>query len=163
MVENGELRCPNCNAEVDPDVNEWMMRDGEASRFRCDECDWNFTVTARIEYEVGPYPPMKRPEMDAWRRLCELLDADRGHDISECREIDGRIRLLTMDDLEVWVSGRGGVWSAWIVELTATNGVGRTVEPPADPDLESDEAAELVYGRIIDAIEHWRKWSGYAE
>lgn len=28
MVENGELRCPNCNAEVDPDVNEWMMRDG---------------------------------------------------------------------------------------------------------------------------------------
>lgn len=50
----------------------------------------------------------------------------------------------------------------WIVELTATNGVGRTVEPPADPDLESDEAAELAYGRIIDAIEHWREWSGYA-
>lgn len=68
-----------------------------------------------------------------------------------------------MDDLEVWVSGRGRVWSAWIVELTATNGVERTVEPSADPNLESDEAAELVYGRIIDAIEHWREWSGYAE
>lgn len=49
----------------------------------------------------------------------------------------------------------------WTVELTATNGVERTVEPPADSDLESDEAAELAYGRIIDAIKHWRKWSGY--
>lgn len=43
---------------------------------------------------------MKRPEMDAWKRPYKLLDADRGHGISECREIDGRIRLLTMDDLE---------------------------------------------------------------
>lgn len=65
MVENGELRCPNCNAEVDPDLGEWMMRDGETRRFRCDECGRNFTVTARLEYEVGPYPPMKRAEMDA--------------------------------------------------------------------------------------------------
>lgn len=56
MVENGGLRCPNCNAEVDPDVNEWMMCDGETRRFRCDECGWKFTVTARLEYEVGPYP-----------------------------------------------------------------------------------------------------------
>lgn len=40
MVENGELRCPNCNAEVD-----MMMRDGEIRRFRCDECGWNFTLT----------------------------------------------------------------------------------------------------------------------
>lgn len=104
---------------------------------------------------------MKRAEMDAWKRLYELLDADRGHDISECFEIDGRIRLLTVDDLEVWVSVRGRPWMEWIVELTATNGVGRTVEPPADSDLESDEAAELAYGRIIDAIKHWRKWSGY--
>ena len=65
MVENGELRCPNCNAEVDSDLGEWMMQDGETRRFRCGECDWNFTVTARLEYEVGPYPPMKRVEMDA--------------------------------------------------------------------------------------------------
>ncbi len=28
MVENGELRCPNCNAEIDPDLGEWMMRGG---------------------------------------------------------------------------------------------------------------------------------------
>ncbi|WP_195939436.1 hypothetical protein [Bifidobacterium pseudocatenulatum] len=67
-----------------------------------------------------------------------------------------------MNDLEVWVSGRGRVWSAWIIELTATNGVRKTVEPPADSDLESDEAAELVYGQIIDAIERWRERSGYA-
>lgn len=60
MAENGELRCPNCNAEID-----MMMRDGETRRFRCDECGWNFKVTARLEYEVGPYPPMKRAEMDA--------------------------------------------------------------------------------------------------
>lgn len=106
---------------------------------------------------------MKRPEVDAWRRLYELLDADRGHGISECREVDGRIRLLTVDDLEVWVSSQGRIWTAWTVELTATNGVVKTVEPPADPDLESDEAAELTYGRIIDAVEHWRDWSGYAE
>lgn len=163
MVENGELRCPNCNAEVDPDLGEWMMRDGETRRFRCDECGWNFTVTARLEYEVGPYPPMKRAEMDAWKRLYELLDADRGHDISECREINGRIRLLTVDDLEVWVSSQGRIWTAWTVELTATNGVVKTVKPPVDPDLKSDEAAELAYGRIIDAIEHWQAWSGYAE
>lgn len=156
------MKTANCNAEVDPDINEWMMRDSEIRRFRCDECGWSFTVTARLEYEVGSYPPMKRVEMDAWKRLYELLDADRGHDISECREIDGRIRLLTMDDLEVWVSGRGRVWSAWIIELTATNGVRKTVEPSADPDLESDEAAELVYGQIIDAIERWRERSGYA-
>lgn len=110
MVENGELRCPNCNAEVDPDVNEWMMRDGETRRFQCDE------------YEVGPYPPMKRHGMAAWRRLYELLDADCGHDISECRGIDVRIRLLTVDDLEVWVSSQGRIWTAWTVELTATNG-----------------------------------------
>ena len=40
MGENGKLRCPNCNAEVD-----MMMRDGEIRRFRCDECGWNFTLT----------------------------------------------------------------------------------------------------------------------
>lgn len=67
-----------------------------------------------------------------------------------------------MNDFEVWVSGRGRVWPAWIIELTATNGVRKTVEPPADSDLESDEATELVYGRIIDAIERWRERSGYA-
>ena len=156
MVENGELRCPNCNAEIDSNLDEWMIRDGEIRRFRCDECGWNFTITARIEYE-------KRAEMDAWRRLYELLDADRGHGISECWEVDGRIRLLTVDDVEVWVSSQGRIWTAWTVELTATNGVVKTVEPSADPDLESDEAAELAYGRIIDAVEHWRDWSGYAE
>lgn len=80
----------------------------------------------------------------------------------QSRECQGRIRLLTVDDLEVWVSGRGRPWMEWIIELTATNGVVKTVEPPADPDLESDEAAELAYGRIIDAVEHWRDWSGYA-
>lgn len=106
---------------------------------------------------------MKRVEMDAWERLYELLDADRGHDISECREINGRIRLLTVDDLEVWVSSQGRIWTAWTVELTATNGVVKTVKPPVDPDLKSDEAAELAYGRIIDAIEHWQAWSGYTE
>ena len=74
-----------------------------------------------------------------------------------------RIRLLTVDDVEVWVSSQGRIWTAWTVELTATNGVVKTVEPPVDPDLESDEAAELAYGRIIDAVEHWREWSGYAE
>lgn len=67
-----------------------------------------------------------------------------------------------MDDLEVWVSDRGRVWTAWTVELTAANGVRETLEPLADPDLESDEAAELVYGQIIDAIERWRERSGYA-
>ena len=65
MVENGELRCPNCNAEIDSNLDEWMMQDGESRRFRCDKCGWNLTVTARIEYEVGSYPPMKHPEMDA--------------------------------------------------------------------------------------------------
>lgn len=59
------LKTANCNAEVDPDINEWMMRDGEIRRSRCDECGWSFTVTARLEYEVGSYPPMKRVEMDA--------------------------------------------------------------------------------------------------
>lgn len=59
------MKTANCNAEVDPDINEWMMRDGEIRRFRCDECGWSFTVTTRLEYEVGSYSPMKRVEMDA--------------------------------------------------------------------------------------------------
>lgn len=41
MVENGELRCPNCNVEIDSNLDEWMMQDGETRRFRCDECGWN--------------------------------------------------------------------------------------------------------------------------
>ena len=64
------LKTANCVARTatpksTPNLDEWMMQDGETRRFRCDECDWNFTVTARIEYEVGPYLPMNVPK---WTR-----------------------------------------------------------------------------------------------
>lgn len=34
--------------EIDPDLDEWMMRDGESRAFRCDGCGTVVEVTACV-------------------------------------------------------------------------------------------------------------------
>ena len=30
MIVEGELDCPRCGMQIDPDLDDWMMRDGES-------------------------------------------------------------------------------------------------------------------------------------
>lgn len=48
MIVEGELDCPRCGMEIDPDLDDWMMRDGESRAFRCDGCGTVVEVTACV-------------------------------------------------------------------------------------------------------------------